>query len=218
LSTWRTRLIVTADDYGYARPYDDGIAEAARAGAIDGVSAMVTRYEPDTGLLDGTGVAVGLHLEFDRAGLVEQVERFEAVFGRPPDYLDGHHHCHATGPPAVEVANFAREHGLPVRSVDARHRRLLRCKGVRTPDRLIGRYSESEPVLPPEIDAVLRGEGLVEGEVWEWMVHPGHPVGDGTSDYDAGREEDLRVLLELADDPRLRKIRVTWPETGDPRS
>lgn len=209
LSTCRTRLIVTADDYGYAPPYDEGIAEAAGAGAVDGVSAMVMRYEPDARPLEDTGVAVGLHLELNRAGLVDQVERFEAAFGRGPDYLDGHHHCHASGPPAVEVANYARERGLPVRSADARHRRLLRCKGVPTADRLIGRYAESEPVLPVEIAAVVRGEGTWEG-VWEWMVHPGHPVGGGSSDYDAGREEDLSLLLGLANEPPLRQIRTTW--------
>lgn len=209
MSSWRTQLIVTADDYGYRPRYDAGIVEAARAGAIDGVSAMVTRYEPDARALAGSAVAVGLHLELDRAGLAEQAERFEAAFGRPPDYLDGHHHCHVT----LEVARFAAERGLPVRSVDAGHRRMLRAKGVRTADRLIGRYSEDEPVVPSEIGAVARGEGAWDG-VWEWMVHPGHPAGDASSAYDAGREEDLRVLLELANEPRLREIRASWREMG----
>ena len=209
-------MIVTADDFGYAPAYDEGIAQAARMGAIDGVSAMVLRYAPDPEPLAGTGVAVGLHLELDRAGLAEQVQRFEAAFGRGPDYLDGHHHCHAAGPPAVEVADYASERDLPVRSVDARHRRLLRCRGVTTADRLVGRYSEDEPVLPSEIGTLLRGEGTSgeEGEVWEWMVHPGRPVGDGSSDYDAGREEDLRLLLELAAEPGFRELRVSWSGLG----
>ena len=209
MSNWSTHLIVTADDYGYAQPYDEGIAEAAQAGAIDGVSAMVMRYEPDPGPLEGTEAAVGLHLELDRAGLAEQVERFESVFGRGPDYLDGHHHCHAT----PEVADYAAQRDLPVRSIDPEHRRLLRSRGVRTPDRLIGRYVEDEPVLPPEINRLLRGERVGKG-IWEWMVHPGRAAGDGRSAYDAGREEDLRVLLELAEEPRLRDLRVSWRSSG----
>ncbi len=36
-------LIVNADDYGYHPAYDAGILEAAGAGALDAVSAMVTR-------------------------------------------------------------------------------------------------------------------------------------------------------------------------------
>lgn len=204
-------LLINADDYGHSPSYDAGIVEAARAGAIDGVSAMVTRGTPDLRALAGSGIAIGLHLELDRASLAEQVEMFEAAFGREPDYLDGHHHCHARGKPAVEVANLARERGWPVRSVDVRHRRLLRCKGVATADRLVGRMHESEPVLPPEIDAVVRGAGTWDG-VTEWMVHPGRAAGDGRSSYDAGREEDLRALLDLADEPRLREIRTDWRE------
>jgi hypothetical protein len=33
----------------------------------------------------------------------------------------------------------------------------------------------------------------------EWMVHPGHS--GGGSSYDRGREEDLKLLLELATRP-----------------
>ena len=200
-------LIITADDYGYAPAYDAGIAAAARAGAVDAVSAMVTRYAPDPGALAGSGVEVGLHLELDGSSLEEQLGRFEEVFGAPPAYLDGHHHCHARGAPAVAVADEARERGLAVRSVDARHRRLLRCKGVATPDRLVGRFAESDPPMPDEVDALRAGAGP-EG-VTEWMVHPGHAEPAAGSAYDAGREEDLRLLLELADDPELSRIRTT---------
>ena len=109
----------------------------------------------------------------------------------------------------MEVADFARKRGIRVRSVDERHRRLLRCKGVETPDLLVGRMSEDEPVLPEEIRAVLRGEGTWGWgvEVVEWVVHPGRAGGAVGSDYDAGREEDLRILLRLANRPELREIR-----------
>jgi predicted glycoside hydrolase/deacetylase ChbG (UPF0249 family) len=204
-------LVINADDYGYGRSYDEGIVEAARAGAIDGASAMVLRDGLDPDPLAATGIAIGLHLELDRAGLEAQIEAFEAAFGGEPDYLDGHHHCHASGPPAVEVADLARERGWPVRSVDARHRRLLRCKGVATADALVGRMRETEPVLPADIRSVLRDESSWDG-VLEWVVHPGRGARDGRSSYDAGREEDLRALLDLADNPRLREIRSDWRE------
>lgn len=207
-------LIITADDYGYAPSYDTGIAEAARAGALDAVGAMVTRYEPDPGQLAGRGVEVGLHLDLERSPLEEQLRDFEAVFGAPPRYLDGHHHCHARGAPAVEVANVARERELPVRSVDARHRRLLRCKGVATPDRLVGRLSESDPPVPHEVAALREGDG--PDGVTEWMVHPGHADPAAGSAYDAGREEDLRLLLAIAADPALRAIRTTHAALGGP--
>jgi predicted glycoside hydrolase/deacetylase ChbG (UPF0249 family) len=205
-------LIITADDYGYAPRYDGAIVEASRAGALDAVSAMVTRYEPDPEPLLESGVAIGLHLELEREGLEAQLAAFERVFGRGPAHLDGHHHCHARGAPAVAVADLARERGFRVRSVDARHRRLLRCKGVATPDRLVGRVSEADAALPDEVAALLRGAGP-EG-VTEWMTHPGRADPGAGSDYDAGREEDLRLLLELAGEPALRAIRRSGAAGG----
>lgn len=203
-----TRLIVTADDYGYHRAYDEGMSEAAAAGAVDAVSAFARREGLGPEPLLGSGVEVGLHLDLEapgdapRAGARERREAereleaqyagFREAFGAPPAYLDGHHHCHAREGLGVVVAAFAVAHGLPVRSVSARHRRLLRCRGVATPDLLVGRYAESEPPIPAELEPE-RAASLPA--VVEWMVHPGRPAG-GSSDYDAGRLEDLRMLLE----------------------
>jgi predicted glycoside hydrolase/deacetylase ChbG (UPF0249 family) len=199
-------LIITAEDYGYSPAYDRGILEAARACALDAVSVLVTREALEPGPLLDSGVELGLHYELalpsGRAGegdrhkavaeLRRQLERFAELFGRPAAYLDGHHHVHAAPGLAAALARGAREHGLPARSVDPRHRRLLRCLGVATPDRLIGRLSESEPARPPELDALPEG-------VTEWLLHPGHRDPASGSGYDAGREEDLRLLLELGD-------------------
>lgn len=198
------RLIIVADDFGYVPSYDQGITEAARAGAIDAASAMVLR-EPDPAPLLETGVEVGLHLELDRAPLLGQLEAFEAIFEIPPAYLDGHHHCHAqAGSRALEVARLGARLGLPVRSVSPRHRRLLRCLGAPTADLLIGRLSEDEPALPGELERWLAGGEALAG-VTEWMVHPGRPDPGSGSDYDRGRGDDLALLLELGDRGRWRE-------------
>lgn len=204
-------LIVTADDYGYAPAYDEGILEAARAGAIDSVSVMVL-CDPDPHALNETAVEVGLHLEppaggdrLDLEALEAQLARFEELFSRPPAYLDGHKHCHAArGPAALAVARAARRLRLPTRSVSPRHRRLLRCLGVPTPDRLVGRLSETEPAVPEEIRAWVEPDRGPSADapangVTEWMVHPGRPDSSTGSDYDRGRGEDLRLLLVLGD-------------------
>jgi predicted glycoside hydrolase/deacetylase ChbG (UPF0249 family) len=215
-------LIITADDYGYSPAYDRGILEAAQGGSVDAVSVMVNPKDLDPEPLLNTGAEIGLHYvlpfgmgragegtapragdEERRAAVAElhrQLERFQELFGRPPAYLDGHHHAHAFPGLAAAIARAADEHDLPARSIDDRHRRLLRCLGVPTPDRLIGRLSESEPPRPPELD------GLQDG-VTEWMVHPGHRDPAAGSAYDAGREEDLRLLLELGD-------REAWRSRG----
>jgi len=226
LSPMGRGLIITADDYGYSPGYDEGIVEAAAAGAVDSVSVMVTRGRLDTEPLLQTGVETGLHLELpleltelETAGsrereaalraLSEQLEAFESALGGPPAYLDGHRHCHAQAGLAAAVAREARRHRLPVRSIDAAHRRILRGEGVATPDRLVGRYSEEpEGALPVELQAVVDGDGELDPGVTEWMVHPGYPDRDSGSGYDRAREEDLDLLLSLCLLPALRGARL----------
>jgi chitin disaccharide deacetylase len=211
-------LIVTADDYGYAPEYDRGILEAAAAGAVDAVSAFAGPVRvPDPAPLLETGVEIGLHLdgfplaltggerelELMRGHVAGELERFEQLFGVPPAHVDGHRHCHAGTSQTEAVAEFARERRLPVRGTSEVHRQRLRDLGVITEDHLIGRVDEADPALPAELD---EGRRLADG-VTEWMVHPGHADPASGSGYDAGREEDLRLVLMLGD-------REAWAARG----
>jgi chitin disaccharide deacetylase len=206
------RLLITADDFGYSRRVNDGILVAARAGAIDAVSAMVGRDDCEPGPLLSSGVRIGLHLEppgEDEApeGAVErQVELFERLFGGPPGHLDGHHHCHASAPLAEAVELLATGLAVPVRAISAEHRRRLRERGIDCPDRIVGRMKEEDPVQPAALTALLSGGGLPPG-LTEWVVHPGFADPGLGSAYDAGREEDLTVLLALASTPALLAAR-----------
>ncbi len=206
-------LIITADDYGYSPAYDAGILKAARAGAVDAVSVMVRRGPLDVPSLLATGVEVGLHLELKpgsaRAAAELQLDAFEAAFARRPAFLDGHHHAHAAPGIAMTVGQLAAERGLVTRSVDEGHRRLLRRLGVPTPDLLVGRLGESEPAMPPELEAMMIGEWGPAARVVEWMAHPGHTDRASGSTFDAGREQDLRLLLDLLDSGPLRGLRGT---------
>lgn len=208
-------LIITADDYGYHPSYDEGILEAAGGGAVDAVSAMVLRSGIDPEALLGTGVEIGLHLELPGEGesgvaaLRDQLERFEKLFGRPAAYLDGHHHCHARGAGAAAIAGEAAARRLPVRSVGAAHRAMLRHAGAMTPDRLVGRTSEeAEAALPAELRPAVEGTGRLPPGVTEWMVHPGHPDSASGSGYDLAREEDLDLLLSLGLEPTFSAARL----------
>lgn len=177
-------LIITADDFGYHPRYDAGILAALADGKLDAISVLAGRLDAIPATLIASDAALGLHLEEGEPA--SQVERFRRIARRDPDYIDGHHHRHAT----AAVTRLGARLGLPIRSIDAEHRQALRSAGVRTPDRLIGRLRESEPARPPEL------ADLPEG--WtEWMVHPGYSAGSAVSSYDAGREEDLEMLLGL---------------------
>jgi hypothetical protein len=215
----RGRLIVTADDWGYSPRYNAGIERAARARAVDAVSAMVLRPACEPQPLLECGVEVGLHLEppgsKDRRAVLDaprrQAELFEALFGRAPDYIDGHHHCHAELPIATAAEDLALELGVPVRAVGEDHGFRLSERGIATADRLIGRVSERDPALPRLLSVAL-AEGALPPGATEWVVHPGEPDPDAGSSYDIGREEDLALVLELADDETLAPARATHRE------
>jgi predicted glycoside hydrolase/deacetylase ChbG (UPF0249 family) len=210
------RLIITADDWGYSERYNAGMLEAARAGAVDAVGAMVLRPACDPEPLIETGVEVGLHLEVPQetadtelAQLARrQKEMFEASFLRPPAYLDGHLHCHVAAPMAAAVEELALELGVSVRAIDAEHRLRLRESGIRCVDRLTGRMGEDEPALPDLVETALRTRSLPAG-ITEWVVHPGNADPQVGSRYDAGRAQDLELLLELAGDDFLAAARTT---------
>ena len=210
------RLVITADDWGYSPRYNAGIEGAARAGAIDAVSALVLRPACDPAPLLECGVEVGLHLEPPRFGghreLLQaprrQAEAFETTFGAPPAFIDGHHHCHAALPMATAAEDVAVELGVPLRAVGEDHRFRLEERGIACTDRLTGRQRETEPALPRLLAEALRSGAMPWG-ITEWAVHPGERDPDSGSSYDAGREEDLALLLWLADDEALTAARAT---------
>ncbi len=204
-------LVITADDYGYRPAYDAGIIMAARAGAIDRISIMATRDVDPAPLLE-LDVDLGIHLEA-YPGLAPQFRAFEELFGRMPSHIDGHRHCHADPRLAPDIALVARELRVPVRSVSPPHRAQLREAGVATTDRLVGRLSEHQVALPLEIGRWLVGERIPPGST-EWFVHPGFRDPDGGSSYDAGRPEDLALVLELGDPERWRGAGIERSRTA----
>jgi predicted glycoside hydrolase/deacetylase ChbG (UPF0249 family) len=211
-----SRLIVTADDWGYSARYNEGIEEAARARAVDAVSVMVLRPACDPAPLLEAGVEIGLHLELpagaghDEALLAprRQAEAFERLFGAPPAYIDGHHHCHAALPIATAAEDLALELRVPMRAVGQGHHFRLEERGIPSPDRLIGRMHEGEPALPQLLVEAIEEEAMPWGTT-EWAVHPGHSDRESDSSYDKGREEDLALLLRLNDEQTLASARAT---------
>jgi len=207
-------LIISADDYGYWPAYNEGILAAVEAGSVDAVSVLTERPHCDPEPLLASGVEVGLHIEFEsrwgarsgapaRNSLRVQLDRFVDLFRSWPAFLDGHHHCHARPELATPVMEAALQMSVPVRSVSDDHRQWLSERGIRTPDRLIGRLESSEPVEPAELRRLPAG-------VTEWMVHPGYPDADSGSSFDLGRREDLDMVMRA----RVRE-RFDRPIWGD---
>lgn len=210
------QLIVTADDWGYSERYNDGILEAVRAHAVDAVGVLVLRSACDPAPLGEAKVEVGLHIDVPKGArkaelLVaphRQAEAFECAFASPPAYVDGHLHCHAAPPLAAVVEELALELRVPVRAIDADHHRRLRERGIACADRLIGRLDDRDPAIPDLIATALE-EGELPSGTTEWVVHPGHLDPSAGSSYDAGREQDLALLLDLAANATLAAARTT---------
>jgi predicted glycoside hydrolase/deacetylase ChbG (UPF0249 family) len=166
---------------------------------------MATRKCDPTPLLE-LGIPLGLHLE-PAESIAVQFRLFAQLIGRPPQFIDGHRHCHAEPRMARDVSVIARELGVPVRAINPPHRAQLRAAGVATTDRLVGRQLEHHAALPLEIGRWLIEERVLPGTT-EWCVHPGFRDPQGSSAYDAGRPEDLRLLLDLGDRERWRSAGI----------
>jgi hypothetical protein len=94
-----------------------------------------------------------------------------------------------------------------VRAVSPPHRAQLREAGVATTDRLVGRQFEHHAALPLEIGRWLVGERIPPGST-EWFVHPGFRDPTSGSTFDAGRPQDLALVLELGDRSRWRSAGI----------
>jgi predicted glycoside hydrolase/deacetylase ChbG (UPF0249 family) len=162
------------------------------------------------------------------AELTAQIERFQALTGRPPDHLDCHHFVHshplffafyvelatqwdlpirAPFPPKEALSQAAATvpliEGLPlseVRDMIWRDREIVQASGVRHPDHFVGSFYGEEGVTLENLLAIL--ESLREGTT-ELMCHPG--LADeqllAESIYGRPREKELELLCH----PRVRE-------------
>ena len=120
------RVVLCADDFGMEPSVNAGILRLAAAGRVTAVTCMVHMPAWVEGARALPGLAgradAGLHLDLGTRsaaellalaargalGLVDearvadriaaQLDRFEAVLGAPPAFVDGHHHVHQLRP------------------------------------------------------------------------------------------------------------------------
>ncbi|WP_144640643.1 ChbG/HpnK family deacetylase [Bordetella genomosp. 13] len=118
------RIVVCADDFGMNSAVDAGVLRLADLGRLSAVSCLSTgpTFASSAASLRHADVDLGLHLNLTEAmegslgmrlphliasafgGLLDaawvdaaircQLDVFEAVMGRAPDYVDGHQHVH----------------------------------------------------------------------------------------------------------------------------
>lgn len=136
------RIVLCADDYGYAPGVSRAIRELLARERLSATSCMVAfpEFETDGPLLKPflPRADIGLHftLTLDRTiasvaweahvhppslarivtELERQVAKFTDVIGRPPDYIDGHQHVHVLPVIRDAVVQVAKRIGAWVRN------------------------------------------------------------------------------------------------------
>jgi chitin disaccharide deacetylase len=210
-------LIVNADDFGYSRGVNRGIAEAHERGIVTSTSLMVNRPAAADAADYGRGhpeLAVGLHVELGRwrvqrrpwsfvwsterlqrvvaREITAQLDRFRALIGRDPTHLDSHHHRHRDESLRLIFEGVARTLDVPLRHFDPR----IRFRGDFYGHDGAGR-PDHEAITPAALVAVL--ETLPAG-VTELCCHPGYL--DGLDSW--YRDERVREVETLCN-PAVRE-------------
>jgi predicted glycoside hydrolase/deacetylase ChbG (UPF0249 family) len=205
-------LIVNADDLGYGRGINRGIAEAVDRGVVTSAGLMVNTPGTEEAVRLAAArpkLSLGLHanftneakrlVEFDdpatcRAELRRQFEHFCDAVGRKPTHLDSHQHVHRRAPCLSSFLELAKEHGIPLRDQPP-----VVFKGG-----FYGQweYGVSDPskVSFDALVAILSRE-LTSG-IYELAVHPGRFDPDAYYVYHRDREHELQALT----DPRLSEF------------
>ncbi len=213
------RLIVNADDFGFAAGVNEGIIEAHVRGILTSTSLMVGR--PSAG--DAAGLArehprlsVGLHYEEDGPEIDEpghaartfaaQLARFRELTGTEPTHVDSHHHVHMTR--MSTFAPLVAPLGVPLRG-DGR----VQYVGdfYAQPRRGV---VELNRVRVPFLLELLSATGA-EAEFVELGCHPARISDDLHSSYASEREVELATLTKPDLRARIESLGLTLASYHD---
>ncbi|MCI0572005.1 MAG: ChbG/HpnK family deacetylase [Myxococcaceae bacterium] len=153
--------------------------------------------------------AGGLLPETVEAETLAQLDRLEALLGRPATHVDVHKHLHRHPGVLEGLARAARARGLPVRSLDGDMRQALGARGVATNTHFLG-DAGAEPYWTEARLVEALGSLPTDGVV-ELMCHPGYRPEAVQSGYSAQREVELLAFLS-------KQARSALAHSGVPRA
>ena len=205
-------VIFNADDFGYTRGVNRGIAEAHRKGVVTSATLIVNGLATEEAVQmarEMPGLSVGLHVNFTNeaqrlvdfddpqvasAEMRRQLDRFVSLVGRLPTHLDSHQHVHRHPVRRKLFEQLATEHGLPLRDTP--------------PVAFMGGFyaqweygvTDLSKVSVAALERMIRDE--VKDGVTEFGCHPGYFDEAMEMVYHRDRETELRTLC----DPRVREI------------
>ena len=205
-------VIFNADDLGYSRGINRGIAEAHDAGVVTAATLVVNGAAADEAVRLARarpGLSIGLHVNFTneaqrlvdledreacRAELRAQYARFLELVGQKPTHLDSHQHVHRHHMRRGLFEELSDEEGLPLRD-----RPPVVFKGGFYGQWTYGVF-EPEKVSFEALARILRHE-ITDG-IYEMSCHPGYHDPELDAVYHREREHELATLT----DPRLPRL------------
>jgi chitin disaccharide deacetylase len=205
-------VIINADDFGYTRGINRGIAEAHRSGVVTSATLIVNGLATEEAVRmarDLPGLSLGLHVnftneaqrlvEFDDAKVASaemrrQLDRFVSLLGRLPSHLDSHQHVHRHPARRPIFEQLAAEHGLPLRDTPP-----VVFKGGFYAQWEYG-VSDPSKVSVDALERMIREE--VKDGITELGCHPGYFDEAMEIVYHRDRETELRTLCH----PRVREV------------
>jgi predicted glycoside hydrolase/deacetylase ChbG (UPF0249 family) len=212
------RLIVNADDFGFAVGVTEGILEAHVAGIVTSTSLMVDWPAAEQAARlagDHPALSVGLHFvddspELDRPDqaareFARQLMRFRELMGSDPTHVDSHHHVHMTR--MSTFAPLVAPLGVPLRG-DGRVRFLSGYFAHPQPG-----VVDLERVRAPFLLDLIAGE--TTAEFIEVGCHPGRVTADLSSSYTREREVELETLTAPGLRARIEGLGVSLASYHD---
>ncbi len=201
------KLIIHADDFGYARNFNRGILNGIAAGLVTSVSVLVNHPFTEPNSLKNFKGSISLHLEIPpdiasseklcQKTIQEQLGKFRKLFGGLPSHLDRHKASPCQKDEALApILALAKKYKLPIRSMSGKDRQFLKKERIKTPNDFIFSYG------PLKKEEVLEKLANLGDGVTEFMVHLGYFDPASRSSYNKPRETELAILLS----PELKRI------------
>jgi chitin disaccharide deacetylase len=116
-----------------------------------------------------------------------QLDTFVCAFGRPPQHLDTHHHVHQHPVVLQALLDLAVALKLPVRSLDAPMRAMVRARSLRSPAYFLGDAGDEPYWTVARLLSTMRA---LQPGVTELMCHPGY-FDDAIAYSRYGRQRDV---------------------------
>lgn len=211
------RLIVNADDLGYAKGINEGIIKAHQDGIVISTSLMVNGKAVSHGVTiakKNPKLGLGLHFQIEDDDLqifwqtkrmiasvviertkkefLKQVEIFKKLTRTMPDHIDGHHHVHKMPRIYPFIRKWCKENSIPYRGQ------------INFIDSFFGMPSV-EAITVTGLVNILNN--LPDGTS-ELMCHPGILSADLKSSYSEQRELELKTLTSQKVVQEVKNLRI----------